>query len=40
MRTGRKADETRLVRIEPAVAKFAAGSARIELGDTHVMCTA
>ena len=40
MRTGRKVDETRPVRIEPAVAKFAAGSARIELGDTHVLCTA
>ena len=40
MRTGRRADETRPVRIEPAVAKFAAGSARIELGDTHVLCTA
>jgi len=40
VRTGRRADETRPVRIEPAVAKFAAGSARIELGDTHVLCTA
>ena len=28
------------MRITPAVAKFAAGSARIELGDTHVFCTA
>jgi ribonuclease PH len=28
------------VRITPAVAKFAAGSARIELGDTQVLCTA
>ncbi len=40
MRTGRGADEARPLRIEPAVAKFAAGSARIELGDTHVLCTA
>ena len=39
MRTGRKADEIRPVRIVPAVNKFAAGSARIELGDTHVLCT-
>ena len=30
----------RPVRIIPSVAKFAAGSARIELGDTHVLCTA
>jgi len=28
------------VRITPAIAKFAAGSARIELGDTQVHCTA
>jgi ribonuclease PH len=28
------------LRITPGVAKFAAGSARIELGDTHVLCTA
>ncbi len=40
MRTGRKPDELRPVRITPGVAKFAAGSARIELGDTHVLCTA
>ena len=40
MRTGRKADELRPVIIEPAVAKFAAGSARIALGDTIVLCTA
>ncbi len=40
MRKGRNADELRPVRITPAVAKFAAGSARIELGDTHVFCTA
>jgi len=40
LRTGRKADELRPVIIEPAVAKFAAGSARIALGDTIVLCTA
>ena len=40
MRTGRKADELRALSIEPAVAKFAAGSARIALGDTIVLCTA
>ena len=40
MRIGRKANELRPVRITPAIAKFAAGSARIELGDTHVHCTA
>ncbi len=40
MRTGRGADELRPLRITPGVAKFAAGSARIELGDTHVLCTA
>ena len=40
MRKGRKPDELRPVTITPAVAKFAAGSARIELGDTHVFCTA
>ena len=40
MRTGRKADELRPLSIEPAVAKFAAGSARIALGDTIVLCTA
>lgn len=40
MRKGRKVDELRPVRITPAVAKFAAGSTRIELGDTHVFCTA
>ena len=39
MRTGRKADELRPLSIEPAVAKFAAGSARIALGDTIVLCT-
>jgi ribonuclease PH len=40
LRTGRKANELRPVRITPAIAKFAAGSARIELGDTQVHCTA
>ena len=40
MRTERKADELRPLTIEPAVAKFAAGSARIALGDTIVLCTA
>jgi ribonuclease PH len=40
VRTGRKADELRPLNIEPAVAKFAAGSARIALGDTIVLCTA
>ena len=40
MRTERKADELRPLSIEPAVAKFAAGSARIALGDTIVLCTA
>ena len=40
MRTGREAAELRPLRITPGVAKFAAGSARIELGDTHVLCTA
>jgi ribonuclease PH len=28
------------VRIIPNVVKFAAGSARVEIGDTHVLCTA
>ena len=40
MRTTRNADELRPLTIEPAVAKFAAGSARIALGDTIVLCTA
>jgi ribonuclease PH len=40
LRTGRKAEQMRPLSIEPAVAKFAAGSARIALGDTIVMCTA
>jgi ribonuclease PH len=40
VRTGRGPAELRPVRITPGIAKFAAGSARIELGDTHVLCTA
>ncbi len=40
MRTGRGVAELRPIQITPSVAKFAAGSARIELGDTHVLCTA
>jgi len=40
VRSGRKSDELRPLTITPGVAKFAAGSARIELGDTHVLCTA
>jgi ribonuclease PH len=40
LRTQRKAGELRPLSIEPAVAKFAAGSARIALGDTIVLCTA
>ena len=40
MRTGRGVAELRPIQIAPSVAKFAAGSARIELGDTHVLCTA
>jgi ribonuclease PH len=40
VRTGRNTDELRALSIEPAVAKFAAGSARIALGDTVVLCTA
>jgi ribonuclease PH len=40
LRTSRGADELRPLVITPNVSKFAAGSARIELGDTHVLCTA
>jgi len=40
VRSGRRSDELRPLTITPSVAKFAAGSARIELGDTHVLCTA
>ncbi len=40
LRRGREPGELRPVTLTPAVAKFAAGSARIELGDTHVLCTA
>jgi ribonuclease PH len=39
VRSGREADQLRPLSITPGVAKFAAGSARIELGDTHVLCT-
>jgi ribonuclease PH len=40
VRQARKAEELRPLSIEPAVARFAAGSARIALGDTVVLCTA
>jgi len=40
VRSGRRSDELRPLTITADVAKFAAGSARIELGDTHVLCTA
>jgi ribonuclease PH len=40
MRTTRGAAELRPLTITPGVGKFNAGSARIELGDTHVLCTA
>jgi len=40
VRSGRRSDELRPLSITPGVAKFTAGSARIELGDTHVLCTA
>jgi len=40
LRSGRKSDELRPLSITPGVAKFAAGSARIALGDTIVLCTA
>ena len=40
MRTDRRPDEIRPLSITPGVVKFASGSARIELGDTHVLCTA
>jgi ribonuclease PH len=40
VRTGREARQPRPISITTGVAKFAAGSARIELGDTHVVCTA
>ncbi|HEY8142216.1 MAG TPA: ribonuclease PH [Kofleriaceae bacterium] len=37
---GRAADETRPVRIEVEVSKYAEGSALIRMGDTHVLITA
>ncbi len=40
MRKDRSRSELRPLVITPNVAKFAAGSARIELGDTQVLCTA
>ncbi len=40
MRTGRKADELRTVRITPNVVKHADGSVLMQIGDTHVICTA
>jgi ribonuclease PH len=40
VRTDRRPDQIRPLSITPGVVKFASGSARIELGDTHVLCTA
>jgi len=40
LRTGRKADEMRAVRITPDVVKHADGSVLMQIGDTHVICTA
>jgi ribonuclease PH len=40
VRTERKADELRPLRIECGVVKNADGSALIRMGDTHVLCTA
>jgi ribonuclease PH len=40
VRTGRKADELRPVRITPNVVKHADGSVLMQVGDTHVICTA
>jgi ribonuclease PH len=40
LRTGRKPDEMRTVRITPNVVKHADGSVLIQIGDTHVICTA
>jgi ribonuclease PH len=40
MRTGRNADELRPVRITPNIAKHADGSVLMQVGDTHVICTA
>src|SRR2546430_6751635 len=38
--TGRNPDDTRPVKIEPAVNLYAEGSALINMGDTRVLCTA
>jgi ribonuclease PH len=40
LRTGRKPDELRTVRITPNVVKHADGSVLMQIGDTHVICTA
>ncbi len=40
MRADREADQIRPLSITPGVVKFTSGSARIELGDTQVLCTA
>lgn len=41
MRTdGRKPNEIREVRLIPEVVRYAEGSVRIEMGNTHVICTA
>jgi len=40
LRTGRKAAELRTVRITPNVVKHADGSVLMQIGDTHVICTA
>jgi len=37
---GRRADQLRPIEIVRGVSKFAAGSALIKLGETHVLCTA
>jgi len=38
--SGRRADQLRLVVLEPGVAKHAEGSCLARFGDTHVLCTA
>jgi ribonuclease PH len=38
--SGRAADELRVVRLTRGAAKHAEGSALVEFGDTHVLCTA
>jgi ribonuclease PH len=40
LRSGRKVDELRPVRITPSVVKHADGSVLMQVGDTHVICTA